>query len=173
MESGVAEFVMAKCDLSIIFEAVIAEHEALIKKKDLNLIYNKPDFPTEIICNQGKITQVVANLMGNAIKFTPSGKNITLSAKRDDQATYISISDEGVGVPEEQIEDIFKKFVQSTRTKTQAGGTGLGLTICMGIVNGHKGKIWAENNKDKGSTFTFTIPLNLGEGTITVKPNIL
>lgn len=177
MESGMQEFLMEKSDMIKILESVITEQQALMQKKNVRLIYQKPEFDTAIICNEGRITQVVANLMGNAIKFTPSGSSITLEAKIDKNSAppviSISVSDEGVGVPEEERESIFQKFVQSSRTKTNAGGTGLGLTICMGIVKGHGGKIWVENNENGGATFTFTIPLNIEPGRVLVQADAL
>jgi two-component system sensor histidine kinase ChiS len=70
----------------------------------------------------------------------------------------ISVMDEGVGIPEKELEEIFDAFTQSTRTKTGAGGSGLGLSICAEIINLHNGKIWAENNPDKGACFNFILP---------------
>jgi signal transduction histidine kinase len=70
----------------------------------------------------------------------------------------ISISDEGIGIPETEIESIFDKFIQSSKTKTGAGGTGLGLAICREIVSGHGGKIWAKNNPAGGVSFCVLLP---------------
>lgn len=173
MENGSEEFNMIKCDIAEMLEIVAAEQQVVYTQKGVELVYLKPSFDTEIICHRGKIIQVITNLMGNALKFTPTGKKVIMSAKRDDLCMVISVSDEGVGVPENELEAIFGKFVQSTRTKTGAGGTGLGLAICKGIVLGHGGKIWAENNDGEGSTFAFTIPFGLVEGKKVVVPEAL
>ncbi len=174
MENGSEEFIMGKADIAEMFDIIKMEQAPLFQQKNLELVCIKPDFDTEIMCHRGKIIQVVANFVGNAVKFTPSGKKITISAKRDKHNLSISVSDEGVGIPDAELEAIFDKFVQSTRTKTGAGGTGLGLAICKGIIHGHDGKIWAENNKNgEGSTFTFTIPYGLAEGKKIVQPEIL
>lgn len=173
MENGSEEFIMAPADIAEMLDIVAMEQQVLFDQKGLQLVYNKPDFDTHIICQRGKIIQVIANLVGNAVKFTPTGKKITMSAKREGNKVYISVSDEGVGVPENELASIFEKFVQSTRTKTGAGGTGLGLAICRGIIHAHEGKIWAENNPGGGSTFTFYIPANLAEGKRIVEPEEL
>lgn len=177
MESGTDELVMTHCDLAEIFQSAILEQDSLLRAKNLQLIYQKPDFSTELICHRDKIHQVITNLLSNAVKFTPSGSAITLSVTRKDHrntpSLYVSVADQGVGVPEEEQQAIFKKFVQSTRTKTNAGGTGLGLSICAGIIYGHEGDIWVETNPEGGATFIFTIPLNLKEGRKLVKPKDL
>lgn len=76
-------------------------------------------------------------------------------------ATTVSMKDNGIGIPEDELNDIFDKFIQSSKTKTGAGGTGLGLAICNEIIQAHNGKIWAENNPDGGSTFSFMLPCKL------------
>jgi two-component system, sensor histidine kinase ChiS len=68
------------------------------------------------------------------------------------------VQDEGLGIPDSELESVFDKFVQSSKTKTGAGGTGLGLSICKEIIEDHRGQIWAENNKEGGATFRFLLP---------------
>ena len=173
MENGTEQFEMIKCDVAEMLDIVASEQQAVLQEKNVELIYNKPTFDTEIICHRGKIIQVMTNLIANAVRFCPSGKKVTLSAHKENNYVSISISDEGVGIPEEELEAIFGKFIQSTRTKNGSGGTGLGLAICKGIVRGHEGKIWAENNKDCGAKFTFTIPLDLAVGIKIVEAEVL
>lgn len=116
--------------------------------------------------DHAKIIQVMTNLISNAIKFTPEGSTITVSIeeatlkKRKEQipAVQVTVKDEGVGIPEDEIETVFDKFIQSSKTKKKSGGTGLGLAICREIIVHHGGKIWAENNQDGGATFSFMIP---------------
>jgi two-component system sensor histidine kinase ChiS len=74
-------------------------------------------------------------------------------------ALLVTIEDEGVGIPEEELDSIFDKFAQSSKTRSKAGGTGLGLAICQEIVTAHGGKIWAENNDKGGARFCFSLPL--------------
>ncbi len=110
---------------------------------------------------------MVSNLLDNAIKFTKAEDNITVMIKREgaegqaqnnnNEQVIVSIKDTGTGIDPEILPRLFTKFV----TKSQTGGTGLGLFICKGIVEAHGGRMWAENNKDgeKGATFYFTLPL--------------
>jgi signal transduction histidine kinase len=73
----------------------------------------------------------------------------------------VSVRDQGTGIPENELENVFDKFVQSSKNNTSAGGTGLGLSICREIIAAHKGRIWAENNPDIGANVSFEIPLSL------------
>ncbi len=110
---------------------------------------------------------MVRNLLSNAIKFSDSGKLVSVQVKEGSlgssdkplPALLISVTDEGPGVPESQLEKIFEPFFQSERTRSGAGGTGLGLAICREIVGAHDGVIRAENRPEGGSVFTFAIPV--------------
>ena len=108
-----------------------------------------------------RISQVVRNLFTNAIKYSPDNSIINIAAKTEGNNNIkFSISDEGVGIPEGELEAIFLPFTQSTRTNTKSGGTGLGLAISSKIIAAHGGLIWAENNIEKGASFYFEIPLH-------------
>ena len=102
--------------------------------------------------------QVLRNLLSNAVKFSNNGNQITLTISSLERAIKVSVEDSGIGVPENELESIFDKFTQSTKTNTGAGGTGLGLSICREIIAAHKGRIWAENNPSGGAIFNFTLP---------------
>jgi signal transduction histidine kinase len=171
MENGTGVFALAKHDIAKTCSEVIAEQQATIAKKGVNVILHEPEQPVKVIYDRNKIFQVLVNVLGNAVKFTPPGKNIVFDIYRDDKEFKVTVTDQGVGIPEAELEDIFKKFVQSSRTKTDAGGTGLGLNICKGIIAGHEGKIWAENNAEGGATLSFAIPLSLEAGHKIVKAN--
>ncbi|OJV15272.1 MAG: hypothetical protein BGO27_02050 [Alphaproteobacteria bacterium 33-17] len=105
-----------------------------------------------------RVMQVIRNLLTNSIKFTKSVIKLSLQYNHDEQIYVFTITDDGMGIPKKELEEIFKPFVQSTLTKTGAGGTGLGLTISRDIIKAHRGKIWAENVEPSGAKFTFTIP---------------
>jgi signal transduction histidine kinase len=107
------------------------------------------------------VLQVFSNLVGNAIKFTPAGGSITLSAVRADGAVKCSVTDNGPGIPEAQIPRLFGKFWQAKRGDT--GGVGLGLAIARGIVEAHGGSISVESEVGKGSVFSFPLPVWNGE----------
>jgi PAS domain S-box-containing protein len=105
------------------------------------------------------IGQVITNILSNAIKFSPENSVIRVTIKQNaQQALCFSMKDSGLGIPENEIENVFDAFIQSSKTKTGAGGTGLGLAISKKIIQAHSGRIWAENNKDKGAIFSFIIP---------------
>ena len=104
--------------------------------------------------DRGRITEVIDNLLGNATKFTEGGGTITVTLKRRDGSAVISVRDTGAGIDPEIMPKLFSKFVTKS---TQ--GTGLGLFISKSIIEAHGGRIWAENNADKGATFAFSLPL--------------
>ena len=141
-------------------QEIIAEHVLLHIPQHKNLtieMFAQPELDSSIVIDAGKITQVLHNLIGNAIKFTESGK-IKLLLIRQGKHLEIIVDDEGIGIPEDELETIFHPFVQSSKTTNKAGGTGLGLAICKEIVNAHNGLIWAENKPNKGSMFHFLLP---------------
>jgi signal transduction histidine kinase len=145
-------------NLVSIFDICYAEQEQRIKDLSLNLKVKKSSEEIIGYFDEVTITQVINNLLSNAVKFSPKGGEIEVSLKETETNLLFTIKDQGAGVPEGELEKIFDAFIQSSHTKTGAGGTGLGLSICKKIITQHKGKIWAENNPDSGSTFTFLIP---------------
>jgi PAS domain S-box-containing protein len=105
-----------------------------------------------------RLTQVMRNLVSNAIKYSPEGGEIVIDAAVADGAVRISIRDKGIGMTAEQQAHLFQKFYRADSSNTSIGGTGLGLAICKLIVEGHGGEIWAESTPGEGSTFAFTLP---------------
>lgn len=112
---------------------------------------------TRVRADPERVQRVLSNLVGNAVKFTPSGGSITLRAECNGDHCTFAIKDEGPGIPAENIERIFDRFWQASRTARE--GAGLGLAIALGIVDAHGGRIWAESEPPDGSTFYFTLPL--------------
>jgi signal transduction histidine kinase len=104
-----------------------------------------------------RIGQVMSNLLGNAMKFSPEDSKILVSAVQETDCVVIGVSDQGPGIPPEYLQKVFDRYWQATETK--GVGSGLGLSIAKGIVNAHCGKIWAESQPGKGSCFYFTLPL--------------
>lgn len=130
------------------------------QEKDINFNYDlDPNLPNIIYTDRTKLNQILMNILSNAIKFTPPGKNITFSILQSDHALSIKIKDEGIGIPEDKIDKIFDSFeqVDASRTK-QYGGTGLGLAICKKLVSLLEGTINVESVEQKGTTFTLNIP---------------
>ncbi len=104
----------------------------------------------------GKLARVISNLLGNAIKFSPSGGTVKVSAVTRGNEVEVSVADEGKGIPHEMLDSIFDRFKQVTGASI--GGSGLGLAICKSFIDLHGGKIWAESVIGKGSTFKFVVP---------------
>ncbi len=111
-----------------------------------------------------KIDRVVINLVGNAIKYSKSGDQVTVNAQADGDLVTVTISDEGAGIPEDQLDKVFERFHQ-VRSEDGSTGSGLGLTICRAFVELHGGKIWAERRESRGTKFCFTLP-KLGDKTV-------
>lgn len=122
-----------------------------------------PDLP-EISADQNLLTLAVGTLLDNAIKFSPGGGKITIRSWAENEELYISVSDQGIGVPADKLEKIFERFVQADGSTTRPfGGMGIGLALCHDIVDAHGGRIWAESmGPDKGSTFTIALPVDNG-----------
>lgn len=117
-----------------------------------------PELHKTVYCDADRILQVLRNLVDNSIKYG-KGSAITIEAVNyGTNNVKIAVSDNGPGIPEEEIVKVFEPFEQSSRTKTKAGGTGLGLAICKQIIEMHSGSIWAKNNKSGGVSLYFIIP---------------
>jgi len=112
----------------------------------------------EILADPLRLQEVLVNLIHNAIKFTQPGGRIIVSAAQQADSVLFSVSDTGMGISPEDAERIFERFYKSDRSRS-SGGTGLGLSICRHLVESHGGKIWVESTLEKGSTFTFSIPI--------------
>jgi signal transduction histidine kinase len=112
--------------------------------------------------DQEKIIQVFYNLISNAIKFSKQTSVIKVDLRYTEENSFlvVSIEDQGMGIPEGELERVFDKFIQSSKTKTGAGGTGLGLSICKEIIKGHGGDIWVRNADSGGAIFSFTLSAN-------------
>ena len=159
LESGKMEFEFDTHDLAKLVNAVVDEHLSLVSERGIKVRFTPPARPLEAHVDQRKLMQVVRNLMGNAIKFSPAGGAVEVWLVRSEAGPVrITVRDHGPGVPEDELKLIFDKFIQSSKTKSGAGGTGLGLAITTEIVKGHGGRVWAENHPDGGAVFTVELP---------------
>ena len=127
--------------------------------KKYELIREYPITPIWVEIDTDKMTQVIDNILNNAIKYSPDGGKIKVGMKTTDAQLIISISDEGLGIPKKDLPRIFDRFYRVDKARSRAqGGTGLGLSIAKEIVKQHKGFIWAKSEYGKGSTFTIVLP---------------
>jgi len=120
-----------------------------------------PDLPP-VLADEDRVTQVLVNLVGNALQYTPEGGDITISSTRHGNEVHISISDTGIGIPPEHLSQLFTRFyrVDKSRSRASGGGSGIGLTIARHLIEAHGGRIWAESaGEGQGSTFTFSLKL--------------
>ncbi|XWN35804.1 MAG: HAMP domain-containing sensor histidine kinase [Balneola sp.] len=134
--------------------ALLQEHQ---QKKDISIQRENTDI--KITADPNGLKTVLRNLISNALKFTPKKGLIKISAKKNKENIVISVSDSGVGIQNEMIHTIFKSDTYiSTEGTDDEQGTGIGLSLCKEMIDRHEGKIWAESQPDKGSTFYFSIP---------------
>ena len=168
MEAGYSELHLQEANLKELTEKSIKTFLVSFDAKKLELQLNT-DFKNQATVFDPKmIEQVVVNLIGNAVKFSRNDSVIKISitddaidldAELNAPAVHFKIVNYGIPIPENEMEEIFEKFIQSSATKTGAGGTGLGLSISKSIITAHKGMIWAENMADEGVAFHFIIPV--------------
>ena len=129
------------------------------EEKKYELVRDYPITSVWIEIDADKMTQVIDNILNNAIKYSPDGGKITVTMKTTDDQMILSISDQGLGIPKQDLPRIFDRFYRVDRARSRAqGGTGLGLAIAKEIIKQHKGFIWAKSEYGKGSTFTIVLP---------------
>jgi len=159
IEAARLKFNFREIDPSETVKETVKFMDGFAKEKNIKLIIELDNLPT-IEADPDRISQVLRNLINNAIKFSEKNSKIEISAKYNDSYIEFSVKDHGCGLTQENQIQIFEPFYQVEGSQRRRhGGTGLGLAICRGIVESQKGKIWVESKPEKGSKFTFTIPL--------------
>jgi len=132
---------------------------ATAEREGMDLVADLPDKPLSVRGEPRRLLQVFDNLLGNAIKFTPDGGEISVAVREAGSMIEVCVSDEGIGIPEELQKRIFERFYQvDGSARRRFAGVGLGLTIAQRIVEAHGGKIWVESKMNEGSAFYFTLP---------------
>ena len=130
-------------------------------EKGVNLrVDYSPNIPT-IMADEDRLTQVLTNLLGNALQYTPSGGQVVISAEQKGSEVQVTVSDTGIGIPAEHLPHVFDRFYRVDKSRSRAGGgSGIGLTIAKHLVEAHGGRIWVESEgTGKGSRFRFCLPL--------------
>ncbi len=158
LQTGKTVYAFEMNSLSATMRDVINEFQALAEEKNITLEFIDSNLINSLMMDKNKIRRVLTNLLSNAIKFSEANSSIEISLTSKENQLFVSIKDNGMGIPQNELETVFEKFIQSSKTTVEMGGTGLGLSISKQIITDHKGKIWAENNRDGGSTFHFTLP---------------
>ncbi len=157
MEAGMLMYNFVTAELTPLIERVTVELSPLAESKNLTCEKRLEALPA-ITMDRERILQVLRNLVGNALKFTPDGGHVTISARSTHEGVEVSVSDTGSGIPKEHLDSIFDKYRQVGQTG-KLKGTGLGLAIARHIINKHGGRIWIESTVGKGSTFFFVLPV--------------
>jgi len=159
LESGMMSFQMQENNINELVKEVYKQMIALIKEKELDFTLELDDKIPNLKFDRDKIIQVLMNIVSNGVKFTEKG-GITIATVKGNNIAQISIKDTGLGIREEDMPRLFKKFEQLEQGKNRkTGGTGLGLAISKEIVQEHRGKIWAESKIGKGTTFHIILPI--------------
>jgi len=162
IESGkVYEVKAEKVYLKKVIDEVVRSFGLLVYHKGLNIELDLPQRLSTVISDSQKISDIFYRLLDNAVKFTPSGGDVTIGAKETEKEIELSVSDTGIGIAREEQEKIFERFYQADYTSTRKySGTGLGLAIVSELVKALGGRIWVSSKSGVGSTFTFTISKN-------------
>ncbi|HJW04421.1 MAG TPA: CHASE domain-containing protein [Azospira sp.] len=171
LEAGKMPFDPRPQDLQLLVREALAEMEPLLADKHLHVDIGA-DGPTVALCDPLRLGQLIRNLISNAIKFSPDKGTIRVhfcpallhgGRRAGDSghraALQMTVQDEGIGIPPHELEQVFDKFVQSSKTKTGAGGTGLGLAICREIAEAHRGSIHARGNDGPGACLVVVLPV--------------
>ena len=163
-EAGQMQLRSEECDLNALVREALNGFAALAEQKGLKLASQLAEGLPKVPFDKDKITQVLTNLINNAIKFSSKGK-ITVRTERLDNTLRVSVQDEGIGIRAEDLPKLFQSFSQiPVEGGRRVGGTGLGLVICKKIVEMHRGKIGVDSVYGKGSTFFFSLPITERRG---------
>lgn len=161
MEEGKLKLNYEGVDTEVIIKEIADSMDILAKEGEKKIIVKVAANMPNIYADKNILKRIISNLIGNALKFTPTGADIEVAANYNlkENNVIISVTDYGEGIPKEYLGRIFDKFVQvETKEVRGKGGKGLGLTFCKMAVEAHGGRIWVESELGKGSTFYFTIP---------------
>jgi len=160
LEMGKMQFDMNDASTQVMIEQCISAFKPLADAKKVALV-DGTSAALKLRCDERRILQVLNNLVSNALKFVPEqGGIVVISAIKHDGSVMFSIRDNGIGIPKEKHQNLFRKFYQlDTSLRRTTSGTGLGLAISKAIIEAHNGKIWLESEEGKGATFFFSIPV--------------
>ncbi len=159
------EYNLTKKDTDFIefFNKIIDRFE-MTKSQEVTFRRKLPRYPIYVTIDQDKLTQVIDNIISNALKYSPEGGLISFKVEEHGNTIQVSISDQGMGIPKKSLERIFERFYRVDRARSRKmGGTGLGLAIAKELITAHGGHIWARSVEGKGTTIFFTLPADLSE----------
>jgi len=158
IETGKSELRMAPVNLNLLVEEVLAQLNTLAQRQQV-IITTDPATDIPIVrADKDRIRQTITNLVHNAIKFNHLGGKVTVSTRADEESVIVSVYDTGIGISKEDLPHVFERFYKADKARPR-GGSGLGLAIAKHTVQAHGGSIWAQSEEGKGSTFSFSLPI--------------
>jgi histidine kinase len=167
VEAGAYELHRQPCQVSELVGAVLSSLGRQYVAKEVSLVTHIPADLPAVMADSYRLTQVLTNLVGNALQYTPAGGKVTLSAQPHAGEVWISVSDTGIGIPAEHLPHVFTRFYRVDKSRSResdsggraGGGSGIGLTIAKHLVEANAGRIWVDSpGVGQGSTFTFSLP---------------
>ena len=162
VDAGTATLTRRKVDLVAMIQEMNLEQDETAAAKDQTVHVTLPEDELPVLIDQDMMEVIIGNLLNNAVKFTPKGGKIEVKVQRQGREAWFHIKDSGIGVPEDQLERIFKRFYQvESPLRRQHEGMGLGLSIAKELVELHGGRIWAESSNQHGSEFIIALRLEL------------
>jgi len=163
-EAGELALKLEPVNVGELIEGILESARITAQEKDITLEAEVPPDLPPINGDAHRLRQVLNNLLGNALRYTPSGGRIAVTARVMDSEMHLSVADSGPGIPEEDLPYIFERFYRGDRSRArESGGSGLGLAIVRRLVEAHGGRVWAENKEGAGATFTIALPLAAAE----------
>ena len=157
IDSGRLSIERSRIPLAAAIRELARGQQAIAASASLQLLVDVPQDVGDVFADHDRFLQAIENLVSNAEKFTPKGGRITIGARRRDGDVLFWVSDTGTGIDPAALPHVFDRF--SPKRRIERRGTGLGLPIVKGIVEAHKGRVWAESIVGQGSTFFFTLPI--------------
>ena len=161
VEAGAYELELKPVDVTNLVTTTVERLGLQFEEKGVLLEVDVPNGLPRVQADEDRIGQVLLNLVGNALQYTPGGGNVKIAATHHDEEIFISVSDTGIGIPAEHLEHLFTRFYRVDKSRSRVGGgSGIGLTIAKHLVEAHGGRIWVESSRAKmGSTFTISLPI--------------
>ena len=160
MESQALEIAPEPVDCAELAASALERMAPAAENASITLSGDFPAEPVTCACDRGHIRQVLLNLVGNAVKFSPPGSAVEVRVRRDGENVLFSVRDQGPGIPENERDLVFHKYYRDPGVRESVDGAGLGLAIARRIVDGHSGRMWLDSKPGHGSTFHFSLPLD-------------
>jgi len=161
VEAGAYSLNLRPVSVGRLIEAFVARFGRQFAEKGVALETDLPAGLPSVMADEDRIGQVLLNLAGNALQYTPAGGKVRVAAHRQDNEVHIAVTDTGIGIAAEHLPHLFTRFYRVDKSRSRAGGgSGIGLTISRHLIEAHGGRIWAASpGPGQGSTFTFTLPI--------------